>query len=223
MGHKITYDKNTIDLILELYIEGLSISKIVEKLNLTKTPVKNVIKNKGIMRSGYSNGKKIDFTDEQKKLVKKMYLEEYKTSREISNIFNVSFQYIEKLISKEGYRRNKSEANAMIGVKRYHNINYGEYNKYVENLPIYFKYRKKVYSITKQQSIHLLDNYEKRNNSGIEGAYHLDHKYSIIEGFRTNIKPEIIGNIKNLEFIPWEENIKKRTKCSITIEELNKI
>ncbi len=44
-----------------------------------------------------------------------------------------------------------------------------------------------------------------------------------IEGFRTNIKPEIIGNIKNLEFIPWEENIKKRTKCSITIEELNKI
>jgi hypothetical protein len=80
-----------------------------------------------------------------------------------------------------------------------------------------------VYSITKQQSIHLLDNYEKRNNSGIEGAYHLDHKYSIIEGFRNNIKPEIIGNIKNLEFIPWEENIKKRTKCSITIEELNKI
>jgi len=29
-----------------------------------------------------------------------------------------------------------------------------------------------------------------------------------------------IGNIKNLEFISWQENIKKRTKCSITIEEL---
>ena len=28
------------------------------------------------------------------------------------------------------------------------------------------------------------------------------------------------GGIKNLEFIPWEENVKKRTKCSITINEL---
>lgn len=28
------------------------------------------------------------------------------------------------------------------------------------------------------------------------------------------------GDIKNLEFIPWLENIKKRTKCSITIEDL---
>ena len=30
----------------------------------------------------------------------------------------------------------------------------------------------------------------------------------------------IIGNIKNLEFIPWEENVKKRTNCSINITEL---
>ena len=29
-----------------------------------------------------------------------------------------------------------------------------------------------------------------------------------------------IGNIVNLEFIPWQENVKKRTKCSITKEEL---
>ena len=72
----------------------------------------------------------------------------------------------------------------------------------------------------KKQPIHLLENYEKRGNGGVEGKYHLDHKYSIIEGFKNNIEPEIIGNIKNLEFISWQENIKKRTKCSITIEEL---
>jgi hypothetical protein len=41
-----------------------------------------------------------------------------------------------------------------------------------------------------------------------------------MEGFNNNVPAEIIGNIKNLEFIPWEENIKKRTKCSITINEL---
>jgi len=29
-----------------------------------------------------------------------------------------------------------------------------------------------------------------------------------------------VSKIVNLEFISWQENIKKRTKCSITIEEL---
>ena len=63
-------------------------------------------------------------------------------------------------------------------------------------------------------------NYDKRGVSGVEGNYHLDHKYSILEGYKNNISPEVIGNIKNLKFIPWEENIKKRTKNSITINEL---
>jgi len=74
--------------------------------------------------------------------------------------------------------------------------------------------------ITNQQRIYELSNYQKRGNSGVDGAHHLDHKYSILEGFKNKISPTIIGDIKNLEFIPWEENIKKRTKCSITINEL---
>jgi TusA-related sulfurtransferase len=94
------------------------------------------------------------------------------------------------------------------------------YNEYLELVNDYKKYKNDVMRITKQQPIHKLINYEKRGNSGVEGAYHLDHKYSIIEGFKNNISPTIIGNMKNLEFITWEENIKKRTKCSITINEL---
>lgn len=31
---------------------------------------------------------------------------------------------------------------------------------------------------------------------------------------------KIVKKIKFMEFIPWLENIKKRTKCSITIEDL---
>ena len=87
---------------------------------------------------------------------------------------------------------------------------------------IYYKYELEVLKITRQQPIKLLVNYNNRGNSGVDGAYHLDHKYSIIEGFKNNIKPELIGNIKNLEFIPWKENLKKRAKCSITLEELIK-
>jgi hypothetical protein len=84
----------------------------------------------------------------------------------------------------------------------------------------YKKYKNDVTKITRQQSINQLLNYEKRGNSGVEGAYHLDHKYSIVEGFKNGISPEIIGGIKNLEFIPWKENITKRAKCSVTINEI---
>jgi transposase len=217
MSRKIIYDENTTNLILKLYLEGVSISKITEKLNLTITPVKKLIKNNGLLRKGYSNGRKIILTEEQKLLIKKMYLEEYKTSKEISKIFNVSFQYVEKIITKDGYRRNKSEGVSVGLVKRYKNMNYKEY---LTSLNDYYKYELEVFKFTKQQPIHLLNNYEKRGNSGIDGSYHLDHKYSIVEGFKNGIEPHIIGSIKNLEFIPWQENIKKRTKCSITLEEL---
>jgi ribosomal protein L37AE/L43A len=74
-------------------------------------------------------------------------------------------------------------------------------------------YESGVMKVTNQQPINELPNYKKRGNSGVLGSYHLDHKYSILEGFKNKISPKIIGGIKNLEFIPWEENIKKRTKC----------
>ena len=75
---------------------------------------------------------------------------------------------------------------------------------------------------TKKQSINNLLGHEKRGVSGCIGAYHLDHKFSILEGFKKNINPLVIGNVKNLEFIPWIDNIKKRTNCTITLEELIK-
>jgi hypothetical protein len=53
--------------------------------------------------------------------------------------------------------------------------------------------------------------------------YHLDHKYSIYEGFKNNISPKIIGGVENLEIIPESDNLSKGKKCSITIEELLKL
>ena len=79
-----------------------------------------------------------------------------------------------------------------------------------------------VMKITNKQNISELKNSDKRGKTGIEGAYHLDHKYSISEGFKQGIEPEIIGNISNLEFIPWEENLSKKNKCSVSKTELIK-
>lgn len=68
----------------------------------------------------------------------------------------------------------------------------------------------------------------KKNSSKIENwkskkekeGYSLDHKYSIKEGFLNNIDPGIIGHYKNLEVILFKENSSKKTKCSITLDEL---
>ena len=56
---------------------------------------------------------------------------------------------------------------------------------------------------------HLLENIEKRGRAGVKGAYHLDHIKSMWYGFHNNISPEIIGDISNLQMLPWLENQRK--------------
>jgi hypothetical protein len=81
------------------------------------------------------------------------------------------------------------------------------------------KYRRKVYYWTSKNDLTKLENYEKRSLQG----YHLDHKYSVTEGFKNKVPPKVIGSIYNLEFIPYNVNTSKGTKCSITLEELNEL
>ena len=50
--------------------------------------------------------------------------------------------------------------------------------------------------------------------------FHLDHKYSISQGYKDNINSKIIGSYVNLEIISAYDNCSKQEKCSITKEEL---
>ena len=50
--------------------------------------------------------------------------------------------------------------------------------------------------------------------------YHLDHKYSVAEGFKNNIPIYIISNYKNLQMLYYKDNIRKNNQCSITKKEL---
>lgn len=52
--------------------------------------------------------------------------------------------------------------------------------------------------------------------------YHLDHRYSIKEGFINNIPIHIISSITNLVILEAKQNQKKGTRCSITKEQLLK-
>jgi hypothetical protein len=89
-------------------------------------------------------------------------------------------------------------------------ISYEEYKKLLSNKEIYYK---EVIRVTNSQPLHLLEKYEKRGHFRTsKEPYHLDHIIPISYGFANGISPEVIGELKNLRFIPAIENIKKGSK-----------
>ena len=83
----------------------------------------------------------------------------------------------------------------------------------VEELNELNKYRKCVINLSnrnykKYKNIINPDNLERGRNK-----YHLDHKFSIIEGFRRNIPVKYIASPCNLQMLIEKENIIKYDKC----------
>ena len=83
----------------------------------------------------------------------------------------------------------------------------------------YEKYKSEVYSITRKQPLMLLENFELRGSVELDG-WHLDHQYSIKSGFENKVSPLIVGHLCNLKMIPGKLNVKKNSKCSITLDKL---
>lgn len=71
----------------------------------------------------------------------------------------------------------------------------------------------KVWCLTESQPLHVLRNHDKRCFKCFNG-YHLDHKYPISGGFYNKIPPEVIGDLKNLRFIPIRQNMRKGSKIT---------
>ena len=82
------------------------------------------------------------------------------------------------------------------------------------------QYRQLCWYYTRENDLSQLENWEKREHTTNTDGYTLDHKYSVFEGFKNGILPQIIGCIVNLEMITTSENSSKHTSCSITKEEL---
>jgi len=77
------------------------------------------------------------------------------------------------------------------------------------------RYKQNVKRITQRNW--LLHGYEY--NKGLYDD-HLDHKYSIYNGFKYNVPVEVIGSIVNLQILSARENQTKRESNSITLEQL---
>lgn len=80
-------------------------------------------------------------------------------------------------------------------------------------------YYKKVWEITEAS---FRTCYNTINPDGVQRGtdWHLDHKFSIAEGFRQNVAPEIIGSSNNLQMLDRVSNIRKGDSCCVSLEEL---
>ena len=105
-------------------------------------------------------------------------------------------------MSSEEYKQKRRAINA----QRFYRLSLAEWEQFTGEKQLYYQ---RVRAVTKSQNVKLLEHYEKRGPSGKSGAYHLDHVYPVSIGYINNILPDIIGNIINLKFIPWEENLQK--------------
>jgi len=189
--------------IIRLYQSGLSSIEVGGEIGCSKRTVINLLHENGISLDNiyeYDNPN----TDEILKLYKSG-----SSMLSISKKIGVPYTTINSVLHKHGVVRTEDKYG--LGVP---------YNEYLSKINEYEKYRRSVNSITNKQPIEMLVGYGERGLCGVDGAKQLDHKFSILEGFKQGISPELIGNINNLEFIPWRENMVKGSKCSITIEEL---
>lgn len=50
--------------------------------------------------------------------------------------------------------------------------------------------------------------------------YHIDHIFSISDGYLNNVNPDVVASICNLRVITSQENLKKGKKSEISLSEL---
>jgi hypothetical protein len=62
--------------------------------------------------------------------------------------------------------------------------------------------------------------YKAKNRGDNLDGVSRDHMFSVMEGFRKNVSPEIISHPANCKLMIHNKNVSKNDKCSITIEEL---
>lgn len=198
-------------LIIEMFTIGKkTIPEIVSITQIPRNHIQKIFKQNNI-DTLKATSKKLETQ------VLELYCIKNLSGMQISELLNISHTVVYKILKKHDIVQ-KSRSQIMT------KLNNEDYDKYIQNLPEFVKYRIKVNSITDKQPLHTLENYKKRGKTGISGAHHVDHKFSVMEGFKNNIPADIISHICNLQMIPWEENLSKRDRCSITIQDLiNKI
>jgi len=86
-------------------------------------------------------------------------------------------------------------------------------NYTVEELNQLDKYRKNIINLSNINYRKYKNVINPNNLKRYGGKYHLDHIFSIMEGFRRDIPAKYISNPNNLQMLWWKKNIIKKDTC----------
>lgn len=128
-------------------------------------------------------------------------------SRRKSGTYVLTNEHKKKISNSTIFSKSGKEHIRIKKILEKYNITYEEY---LSKMNDFQRYKREVRLLTDKVDVSVLENYEKRGKAGIDGAYHLDHKIEVSEGYINSIPPNEIAKLENLQFIPWEENMKKR-------------
>lgn len=193
--------------IINIYKEKCPIVEISDKFDISSNTMYAVLRKYDISLQ------RIPVSIEVIRQIIEIYSKEFKNSYTIAKELNMIPQTILGIL-----KRNNIKIRDVAQSQK--ELNDEEYEEYIKTITEFQKYRNEVLKVTNRQDLNSLPNIEKRGNWEVPGAYHLDHMYTVFEGFENKVPTEIIGNINNLEMLPFKDNLTKYTNCSHTLEEL---
>jgi len=126
-----------------------------------------------------------------------------------SHSYNSKFCNIE---CKAEYQQNSQKGK--------NNTNFGNYKYTEEEYEKWIDYKKAVRSKSYRIYRKFKDKINPFNLKLGKWTYHLDHRYSIHDGFHNKVPVSLIANLKNLQILSYKKNLRKGTKSEIELCEL---
>jgi hypothetical protein len=81
-------------------------------------------------------------------------------------------------------------------------------------------YKKQVRALTAKTYRNFKSIINPNNLTNGKYDYHIDHKYSVYEGFKNGVDVKIMSSKENLQMLHYLDNLCKGTRCSIQLDEL---
>jgi len=212
--------------VIKLYNGGLNFKEIGDIVGKTQSSITSKLNRMGL-KSNYQPEKSFKNQpkgSKYKKINWRLIQEEYDSGlsyNEITKKFKLSTNAIvwgknNKLIKfrsisdglKLAWERGKFPKSNQNGIKRYRQL--CEFDFDLKDYPDKFNFK----------LIKDFGWYKAKNRGDNPNGVNRDHMYSIKDGFVNNISPEIIKHPANCELVLHQDNLKKHTNSSISLNEL---
>jgi hypothetical protein len=125
---------------------------------------------------------------------------------------------------KKGHQEDKTYSNFNRKIKKficmrcfYDSISLNLTDEELKKIDKYVKSVRSLTSKTYKKYKHIIN---PNNLPNGKNEYHIDHRYSIYEGFKNDVPITVMASKENLEMIHYTKNLIKGVKCSITLDEL---